>query len=68
MKILVNVARELLAEAHIWAACEGVRLSERADGSFDLEITRDLARAQKAVEDLRTSEVAVAAALRTKRQ
>ena len=65
MKILVNVARDLLAEAHLWAACEGVRLAEMADGSFNLEITRDLARAQKAVEGLRESDDAIAAALRT---
>jgi hypothetical protein len=38
MKVLVNVERELLADAERWTPCVAVRLNEQADGSFDLWI------------------------------
>lgn len=46
MKILLNVATELLARSLDWTECEGVRLVEQADGSFNLEMARDLTAAR----------------------
>jgi hypothetical protein len=44
MKVLLNVAREVIVDE--WAACEGVKLIEREDGSFDLILTKNLEEAR----------------------
>lgn len=56
MKLLVNVARELLDDAMSWTACEGVKLREEADGSFTLVMAKDLAAVRESDERIALAE------------
>jgi hypothetical protein len=48
MKVLLNI--NLDAMPSDWVPCQGVKLNELDDGSFDLIVTRDLDAAREADE------------------
>lgn len=60
MKILVNVARELLDRAADWNECEAFRLGEMTDGSFSLVVTNDLERSREAESKRAAAEAGIA--------
>lgn len=55
MMILVNVDRQLVLSVSDWNECQAIRLSETADGSFDLDITDDVEAAREL--DRETAEI-----------
>jgi hypothetical protein len=60
MLIVLNVAREFVDPLNDWTACEGVRLVERADGTFDLQVSRDLAQTLRAEAEIRRADAHIA--------
>lgn len=58
MLVLLTIDREVLAKAASkWRACEGVKLNERPDGTFELLLTTDL-RAARDTDRVREQRVA----------
>lgn len=56
MKVLLNIGAEVVPYLSEWQECEGVRLVEQKDGSFQLELTDRLAAARTAAKALAKAE------------